>query len=236
MTTEIVASEAFDLDAQIHAAQYNVRANFIVLARLLSRMRDERLYTSLDCRSFEEYIGTLSPEFHRSWYYKLLAAWEKFGKVLAVPDARLIEIGPTKLDIIAPVVDAGNKDEWLDKAAALSKSDIINEVRQARGKPPLSSSRPDEGQKYPGLSDLHKYKSYLDYAREQPCIVCESRQVDMHHFPQGRARTDNMDKVVPLCRECHTGYHENPLKFMHDYKTKIFDYFYRLIFLIWGEG
>jgi hypothetical protein len=241
MTTEIVASTAHELNEQIVACNLNVRANFLKMAELLCRMRDEKLYIALDCPTFESYLGTLGVEGNRSWLYKLIRAWETFSKRLGVSDARLIEAGPSKLDIIAPVVTEDNKDEWLDKTS-LSKSDLINEVRSCQGKPPLSSLKVPAGQISQkehisqGIADLlSKYPTYLDYVRDQPCMICSAPPPsDAHHFPQGRVRTDNLGKTVPLCRSCHQEYHQSPLKFLNDYKSSWGDYFFSFIFRIWG--
>jgi len=241
MTTESIASTAYELDVQIHAANFNIRANFLVLARLLCKMRDEKLYRVLDHPTFESYLGTLGAEGNRAWLYKLCRAWELFSKKLGVPDARLIEAGPSKLDIIAPVVNEENKDEWLNKTE-LSKSDLIQEVRSHLGKPPLSSLSAPAGQISQkehisqGIADLlSKYPTYLDYVRDQPCMICSAPPPsDAHHFPQGRVRTDNLGKTVPLCRSCHQEYHQSPLKFLNDYKSSWGDYFFSFIFRIWG--
>lgn len=234
MTTEMVASAAYELNEQIVQCNLNVRANFLLMAGLLVKMRDEKLYRALDHRTFGSYLGTLGAEGNREWLYKLMRCWEKFSKKLSVKDETLILIGPSKLDIIAPVVNEENKEEWLVKAAELSKSDIINEVRQSQGKT-LLSSLPAERQIYPGLSDLLKYKSYTEYVKNSPCMVCGAVPVDAHHFPVTKGAGTEAEYVVPLCRECHSGWHLNPLKWMHDYKRQWGGYFYGLILKIW-EG
>jgi hypothetical protein len=239
MTTESIASTAYELDVQIHAANFNIRANFLVLARLLCKMRDEKLYRVLDHPTFESDLGTLGAEGNRAWLYKLCRAWELFSKKLGVPDARLIEAGPSKLDIIAPVVNEENKDEWLNKTE-LSKSDLIQEVRSHLGKPPLSSLKVPAGQisrtgqiSYGIAGLLSKYPTYLDYVRGQPCIVCGSTQVDASHFPKTRGAGAPDEWAVPACRKCHGEYHLNPLKWMHDYQDKWAAYYYGLILKIW---
>jgi hypothetical protein len=231
MTTEIVAAKAHQVNAEVIACKMNIEANFLHLAKLLKQIRDENLYRALDHSTFESYLGDPEVGIKRSSAYKLICEYERYVLRLAVPETRLIGIGSKKLSIIGPVVE-GDKEEWLGQAEALSASDLINSVRQARGKPPLSSL-PAKGHISSGLSDLLKYKSYIEYVKDRPCIVCGAHPVDAHHFPQGRARTDDLRKVLPLCRACHQEYHDNPLKFTHDYGPKLWDYAYRLIFAIW---
>ena len=240
MTTEIVAATAYELDMAIHQCNLNVRANFLRMAELLVQMREERLYRSLDYDTFESYLGSLGAEGTRGWLYKLIRAWEVFSKKMEIPDQTLIAIGPSKLDIIAPMapammLDEHHKADWIGKAEELSKSDLINEVRQCQGKPLLSSLTAPTGHIYPGLSDLLKFKSYTEYVKNSPCMICGARPVDAHHFPKTIGAGAKLDWVVPLCREDHSAYHYNPLKFMHDFSGNWAAYFYGLILKIWEK-
>jgi hypothetical protein len=68
---------------------------------------------------------------------------------------------------------------------------------------------------------------YLNYVRQHCCCVCEkSPPSDYAHFPRGK----KFGKLgIPLCRMCHTEYHNDPLNFMDFYKTKWGKYFEDLI-------
>lgn len=233
MTKELAEETAHILDQQIVQANYNIRANFIALARLLCQMRDEKLYLVLGHPSFNSYLADVGVEMDRSWAYRLIRAWEKFSVGLGVPDRKLIEVGPTKLDIIAPVVNEGNKDEWLDKSV-LSKGDLISEVRSSQGKPPLLPAPSPRAQINPGIADLLKYKTYLDYVRDQPCIVC-GKPGEPHHWPvtRGAGGKEVEEWAIPLCRADHDDAHRQPHKFMHDYSHRWAAYFYGLILRAW---
>jgi hypothetical protein len=229
---EPLAMEAFELDERIRSCNVGIRAEFLRMAEMLTVMEDGNLYLLLDCPTFESYLGTLGPERDRSWLFKLMRAYRLFSKKLSIPDDRLLEVGPTKLDIIAPVVNEGNVNEWLDKTE-LSKSDLINEVRKFRGKSPLSPL-PHSPNK--GFPDLAKYKTYLDYVRDQPCCVCGATPVDAHHFPLTRASAgrEGEEWTIPLCRACHTEYHTDPVSWTSAYKHRWAAYIYGLILLHWG--
>ncbi len=240
MTTEMVATTAYELDAKIHAANINVRANFLVMAKLLVQMREERLYKALDYPSFESYLGSLGAEGNRAWLYKLIRAWEVFSKKMEVPDKTLIEIGPSKLDVIAPLAPAmmleeHHKAAWLTKAIVLSKSDLINEVRECQGKPLLSSPAPT-GHINPGLSDLLHFKSYITYVESCSCILCGDIPIEKAHFPRTQKRGGEDWQVIPLCNKCHVELHTTGVDtFTANYKNSIFGYFYGLVLRIW-EG
>jgi len=231
---EIVAAAAYQLNEAIHQCNLNVRANFLKMAQLLVQMREEKLYRALDFDTFESYLGSLGAEGNRSWLYKLIRSYELFSEKLQIPNSRLIEIGPSKLDVIAPVVTAENQAEWLDKAAALSKSDIIQEVRSFRGLSSLPPYAPS-AQINPGIADLLKYKSYIEYVKDRPCMVCNAPKVEPHHWPVTRGAGGNEveEWAIPLCRDCHNEAHRNPIKFTHDYAHKWARYFYGIILKIW---
>ena len=210
MTTEIVAATAYELDMAIHQCNLNVRANFLRMAELLVQMREERLYRSLDYDTFESYLGSLGAEGTRGWLYKLIRAWEVFSKKMEIPDQTLIAIGPSKLDIIAPMapammLDEHHKADWIGKAEELSKSDLINEVRECQKKP-LLSSPPNSGfvsEQNTGTPDLIK-----------SCIICGTTQVDAHHFPITRGAGCPADWTIPLCRQDHQLFHQNPREWL----------------------
>jgi hypothetical protein len=231
---EIVAAAAYQLNEAILQCNMDIRGSFLHMAALLVQMREERLYRALDYDTFESYLGSLGAEGNRSWLYKLIRSYELFSQKLQIPNNRLIEVGPSKLDVIASVVNEDNKDEWLDKAAALSKSDIILEVRSFQGKPPLSSLAPS-AQINPGIADLLKYKSYIEYVKDRPCCICEAVPVDPHHFPvtKGAGGKEVEEWVIPMCRGCHNEFQDHKLKFLNDYAHKWGAYLYGLILKIW---
>src|SRR4030066_1851451 len=136
MTDAIVATTAYEVNSEVIACRMNIEANFLRLARLLKQVRDEKLYRALDHLTFESYLGDPEIGIKRSSAYKLITEYERYVLRLGVPETRLIGIGSKKLSIIGPVVER-DKDEWLDRAEALSSSDLIAEVRNAQGKPPL---------------------------------------------------------------------------------------------------
>jgi hypothetical protein len=208
------------------------------MAKLLVQVRDEKLYHALDCPTFESYLGSISAEGTRGWLYKLIRAWEVFSRKMEIPDQTLIAIGPSKLDIIAPMapammLDDQHRADWIGKAAELSKSDLINEVRICQGKALLSSHLLTS--RSPGLTDLLKYKSYTEYVESRLCILCGAAPVDAHHWPLTKGAGANKDHVVPLCRRCHTEFHENPLKWLNDYRRQWGGYFYDIILKIWEK-
>ncbi len=102
------------------------------------------------------------------------------------------------------------------------------EARQERVSLPPPSS-------LPALSGLLQYKSYVDYVKAQPCILCGIAPVDPAHFPKTRGAGAPDDWVIPLCREDHAIYHQDPVKWTRLYQDFWAAWFYGLIPLIWGK-
>jgi len=80
---------------------------------------------------------------------------------------------------------------------------LINDIRLASGKEEMPGlPPPDKPSPVPS--------SYLEYCKEHGCIFHRGTKADMHHYPHTRVRTDDDRKVVPLCRVCHTEFHNTP--------------------------
>jgi hypothetical protein len=92
--------------------------NFLPLGRILSQLRAE------DPSRFHGFIK-LSEVSRRKAYY--LVAVARAFEGLDVPDARLAAIGWTKLQIIAPHVDAAN----LEGLLKLAETETVRELRRA---------------------------------------------------------------------------------------------------------
>jgi hypothetical protein len=144
--------------------------------------------------------------------YRLVKLFEVYRE-LGVPEAKLLPIGTTKLSVVIPVVKT-DVDLWLTKAAELSKSDLINEVRVAQGKqempfsPPPSFESPPEG----GPS----------------CLLHPDRVGERAHFPITEKMGGKL--TVPLCRECHNEYHNIGVwTWAERYARKWAEYLYNLI-------
>lgn len=200
MTTQELEVRARDNKEQIHQAVYNVRANFLLLGKLLKENRDNALW-KLEYDSFESLLGDPSIGLKRSTAYGLIQIVELYLEKLGVPAERILGIGNAKLLAIAPVVES-DKEGWLAQAEQLSKSDLKIQIAEAGGKavsPPAPPPRPSS---------------------PKSCVNGCEGGVDKHHFPVGRVSScdEPGDWTIPLCRGCHTEYHQNPKEWTWTYR------------------
>ena len=191
-------------------AKMNVAANYLILARLLNESHRDSLYKLLGCDSFDEFLGMPEIGFKRSTAYNLIKVWKLYKEKLDVDDHTMLDVGHTKLLKIAPVVES-NKDEWLSKARTLSVSDLGIEIAGVSGKdtktlptlPPPSPAPPSSC-----------------------CCCCGAKEWERHHFPVTRGAGAPDHWWIPLCRVCHSEYHQNPVEWTTTYKRKWAKYLY----------
>ena len=193
---------------QIHSAIYNVRANFLVLGKLLKENRDLGLW-KLEYDSFEAFLGDAEISMKRAWAYDLIRVYELYVEKLGVPADRLLKIEVTKLLKVAPVVES-DPEEWLTKAEHLSVSDLSIERGRAERVKPFSSPPPVP-------------------SGPAPCVVCGATEVDRHHFPVTKGAGCPDEWTIPLCRRDHTEYHQDPKEWVWKYRRNWAKYLYGLI-------
>jgi hypothetical protein len=198
--------------ADIITAKFNVAANYLVLAKLLKENRDKSYWKLNNCDSFEEFLGQPEIGFSRTKAYLLIHIWELYKDKLQIDDHTLLDIGNAKLALIAPVVES-DKESWLARARHLSKSDLLIELGRGPGETQLSP---------PPSAPAHPPDC-------QVCVGCGKTPVDKHHFPVTRGAGAPEGWWIPLCRECHTDYHDRPKDWTWDNKRRWASYFYERI-------
>ena len=195
-------------------AQANIRANFLVLARLLKENRDMSLWKLLDYESFEAFLGDPEIGFRRSKAYDLIRIYELYIERLKLPPEVIISIGNTKLLKIAGVVES-DTEGWLNKAKVLSVSDLKLELAGGEG----------------AASPNYLPNKCAPPPADDSCCVCGRTPVDRHHFPVGRTSSsgETGDWTIPLCRECHSLYHQEPKDWMWTYRKNWARHLYSVI-------
>jgi len=218
---------AFAMYNEIKQRRHETSLTFLRLGELFRTIRDEELYTFFSCDSFEEFMALPDLGFARSTVFLFIEAFEVYVEKLGFDKESIAEVEISKLQIITPIVRERPEEagEWLLKARELSRSDLKDEVREARCLPPTRIR-----QKVEDTVDLGLYDDYLAFVRGHKCCVCNTEHgIDAHHFPVTSGAGAEDYKRIPLCRECHTLCHTDPHDFMWTYKEKIFDYFYDIV-------
>jgi len=215
------ADKSHEIRAEIKNRTITTANNLLELGKLFKIMRDEKLfqYTDSECKTFEEYLAWDEVAFGRSTVFSFIHVYELYVLKLGYDVEFLAGIGHKRLQRINPVVE---KDpvEWIFKANTLSPSDLRNEVRVAQGKKEIKNEvKENEIQ-------IYEFKSYLEFIKAYPCIICGDKESEAHHLPSTKGAGEPNTHRIPLCRKCHTLCHQDPFDFLWLYKKHIFNYFY----------
>lgn len=118
------------LDSRINANAKIAADSIVAVGRDLKEMRDKKLYTELNCASFEEYCNEMTPIKQRQ-AYNFIKCYEKYGERLA----ELSDIGITKLTLMS-ALDDEDSDALIESGAAeqLSVRELEQRVKELQSK------------------------------------------------------------------------------------------------------
>lgn len=235
-----LAKAAHENYERIKVLKAKAAETFIELGWALKVARDEKHFKVLGYDTFEAFLGDPDISFSRAWVFGLIRVYEVYIERLKRPEDELVTISPSKLLEVARETSSGqplvetNVDEWMGMAKALSSSDLKEEVNTALGK--VKVEKGDEPKADLPIDPTCAGTDYVTFAKGHPCIVCGAKEVDLHHFPitKGAGGEHVRDWVIPLCRTCHTEYHENPKDWTWKWRGKWGAYFFNLIFVGMG--
>jgi len=220
---------AFSLYTGVLTLRDKLEENILLLGFFLKTIRDNKLYEYLNCDSFTEFLGSPEISIKRSTAYSFIKIYELYSQKLNINPETIKKIGHGKLKIIEPVVERDPK-RWIESAVSLSRSDLIQLVREELGKPEL----PPAEEEVSNMLDIPS--NYLEYVENHGCIFHPNRKADKAHFPKTRGAGAPKDWVIPLCRECHQHYHDlGVVSFFETYRDKVIGYFYETIDLLFKK-
>lgn len=128
---EIDGLTAFERHSKIIELRNRAVITFLELGEHLYWFEKEKQYEDIGYKTFEVYLADPDIDISRTTAFKLKGVYETFILELKVPPAGLLPAGYDKLDTIRPYITEENADEWIYKAAALSRIDLRREVRES---------------------------------------------------------------------------------------------------------
>lgn len=116
-----------------------LEVGWIELCSRLKDIRDNGLYESR-WDNFEDFLQDPQMGLDKATASKMITIHEKFIIEYKMEPARIANVGGwSKVAEIFPVVkDKESADEWIDKAASLSKSDLRKEVKEMKNPDSIS--------------------------------------------------------------------------------------------------
>ncbi len=162
-TSEIVtADDAWERHRRIVSLRNQSEATFLQLGEELYWFEDKKQFREMDYETFEAYLADPEVDISRSLAFQLKAIYRHFLLQIKVQTSGLLEAGHSKLQMLIPYTDAGNAQEWIEKAASLSCSDLALEMREAF---PDYRGRVSDRDDYAG-DNWHTPAQYIAAARE----------------------------------------------------------------------
>jgi len=118
------------LDVRINANAQVMASSMAEMGRDLKAMRDEQLYKTLNCDTFEEYCNEMTPIKQRM-AYNFIKCWEEYGDQLN----QLSNIGITKLTLMTALDDEDREDLIESgEAEALSTRELEKRIKELQNK------------------------------------------------------------------------------------------------------
>jgi len=230
--TEIKKVEkAQEIIQKIIELRNDTALNVLKLGALLKVVRDEELYLLSDHETFAAFLADPLIGFKRATVYYWIHMYEFYVIENQINPADIAKLPMSNLQVVLPMIKEHPEElqEWMAKAESLGRKDLIDEVRERRHLPPLEIKVSDTTVDEP----LMKYDDYLAFVKAHPCILHPTKKIGYggHHFPRtkGHGGKEHDWKRIPLCPECHSLYHSDPVDFTLTYLNQIMDYFYAVI-------
>jgi len=210
------------IEGEIEKLKTEISAGFLRLGMLFKYVKEEKLY-ELDKEthpSFKSFCAQFG------FNYKSVQSWVHIYELYVLEMGRsqeeLQQATWGQLQVINPVVKE-DPDRWIGMAQTLSRGDLINEVRKAKGKEEMGPEK--------AATSSIDVKSYEEYVAASPCCVCGRKPIEKAHFPRTRVRAERPWHYIPLCHDCHIGdLHQHGINhFLVLHKNNIFKFFYDYI-------
>jgi hypothetical protein len=111
-----------------------IDAAYIQLGRDLYMIFHRRLFMKKGYSTFNDWVeGDLGMSKDRG--YRVRRLWAKFARDLRLSAAQLTGVGYTRALAIAPVINSGNKDEWVKNAREMAWPDLQQAIADAKAPP-----------------------------------------------------------------------------------------------------
>lgn len=130
--------QAFIALKNISLARRAQEAMFLVMGKLLTLVRDRKLFKYLDFEHFEEFLASEEVSVSRESAYLYIRVYEYYSGFLGLGEEQLKDIQLSRLGRMIPLLkDVKSKEEAMDKIEQMSKlthNDFIREVKSVTNK------------------------------------------------------------------------------------------------------
>jgi hypothetical protein len=127
---------AFDIYTKLLIAKKTNEALFLVIGKLLSDIRNEELYKSLDYETFTDFLGSEEISYSKEAAYMYMRVYEYYIEYLQMSEESVGNINISRLSMMIPVLkqieDKTDVVKKIDELSALRHSDFVLKVKQEK--------------------------------------------------------------------------------------------------------
>lgn len=229
MTQDI--ERAYSIRLEIIAQKRDIAARFLKLGELFHEVLDKSLWKVSGSDSFNSFCADPEIGFSPKTAYQYADLYKVYVLDGAVDNSRLLNIGPSNLEIIKRKFRDTHDAELLDKAEHLSRGDLLEEMGKPRkNKKFVSSSERDYKEGADAGLDFDAWKM------SRGCCTCGEDATERSHMPKTRGAGCGEDDWLPQCSSCHRMFHQVGVDtFLSKYKYPLFSWIHGRLFDAWDR-
>jgi len=138
MKKELTPDKAYEIHTKIvslaNFTREQARRLVFEMGKLLKVVKEKKLYEKLGYDTFASYVADPEIGLTEGNANHYIRVYETFIERLKIKEKELEGIAFNRLLRLVPLLNEGKKpEEWLEKAKALSESDFIFEIKNAKG-------------------------------------------------------------------------------------------------------
>ena len=188
MTAKADKYHEFTEDTRVLDKGMNTSA--LVIGEYLRVIKEKELYRYGGYDTFDMWRSD-NTSLNSKEANRYINIYKFFVEKLKIPIHELMDIGK---DLLWEIKKHPKEAvDLIEKARTYSLRDMINEIRELKGKEEMKPKRPEV---------QPKGKSYHDWVKSEPCVVCGEMGVDSAHWPKTKAVGGKFK--IPLCRKHHS--------------------------------
>jgi len=128
MTTPLNIDEAHTNYTSICNLRHSINNGFWVLVEQLKNCREQKYWETLGYDSFASYLAQPEIDFNLHTVDNWITTYNRIKEHNLLPPEGVIDIGISKLSMIAPYLTTENASDLLYKAKTLSRNDLRSEM------------------------------------------------------------------------------------------------------------
>ena len=183
----------------------SIDVNYMKLGGYLKVVNEMKLYSEVDCKSFDEYIAQPELAFERSTVYSIMGVYADFIESGLSEVLDIAGIPYYKLDRIRQFKELPQEEfnEWIGRARELSLSDLNDEINLSNGKdaePDYNSATKWFAKKMEEALEVNSWKT--PWEEEEPKVLFGKALRNLHRLRLSTDKEKNIKNLIDTANYC----------------------------------